>query len=100
MINDGGCDERELQFDVRRLEPGDQVDVFMEADRHWSRGTFQISTAGDALIDCNTAKASRSSERSRWGCVASFTDRRTGRGTPTLASSPGPSRRDHRLHSL
>jgi hypothetical protein len=51
MINDGGCDERELQFDVRRLEPGDQVDVFMEADRHWSRGTFQISTAGDALIE-------------------------------------------------
>jgi hypothetical protein len=23
----------------------------MEADRHWSRGTFQISTAGDALIE-------------------------------------------------
>ena len=51
MIDEGGCDERELQFDVRRLEPGDQVDVFMEADRRWSRGTFQISTSGDALIE-------------------------------------------------
>jgi len=23
----------------------------MEADRHWSRGTFQISTARDAVIE-------------------------------------------------
>jgi len=51
MIEEGSCDERELQFDVRRLEPGDQVDVFMEAERRWSRGTFQISTSGDALIE-------------------------------------------------
>ena len=51
MMIDEGCDERELQFDICHLEPGDQVDVFMEADRHWSRGTFQISTAGDALIE-------------------------------------------------
>jgi hypothetical protein len=51
MMEDGSSDERALQFDVCRLEPGDQVEVFMEAERYWSRGTLQISTAGDALIE-------------------------------------------------
>jgi hypothetical protein len=44
-------DERELQFDVRRLDSGDAVDVFIEGERQWLRGTFQISTAGEAWID-------------------------------------------------
>lgn len=43
-------DERESQFDVRRLEPGDAVDVFVEADRYWARGTFEITTDGNARI--------------------------------------------------
>jgi hypothetical protein len=51
VVDEPALDERELQFDMRRLEPGDPVDVFMEAERRWSRGTFRISTAGDAIIE-------------------------------------------------
>ena len=51
VVDEPVLDERELQFDVRRLEPGDDVDVFIEAERRWSRGTFRISTAGDAVVE-------------------------------------------------
>jgi hypothetical protein len=44
-------DERELQFDIRRLESGDPVEVYIERERQWLRGTFLISTAGEAWID-------------------------------------------------
>jgi hypothetical protein len=44
-------DERELQFDVRRLEPGDPVEIFVEPERRWARGTFRITTAGDAVVE-------------------------------------------------
>jgi len=44
-------DEREPQFDVRRLESGDPVEVFVEREREWVRGRFRISTAGEAVID-------------------------------------------------
>src|SRR3954451_384915 len=43
-------DERELQFDVRCLDAGDRVEVFMDAERRWARGRFEISTAGVALV--------------------------------------------------
>ena len=43
--DDDDFDDREVDFDVRRLEPGDRVDVFVESERRWSRGVFQISTA-------------------------------------------------------
>lgn len=51
MRRETRCDERELQFDVRRLESGDPVEVFVEREREWVRGTFRISSAGEALID-------------------------------------------------
>lgn len=51
LLHDSERDERELQFDVRRLEPGDPVEVFIDTERRWVRGTFQISTAGDALVE-------------------------------------------------
>jgi hypothetical protein len=51
LMDDGSFDEREFQFDVRRLEAGDPVDVFGESERRWLRGTFRISTAGDAFVD-------------------------------------------------
>lgn len=44
------CDEREFQFDVRRLEPGDAVDVFVETERRWARGTFEVTTDGAARV--------------------------------------------------
>lgn len=44
-------DERELQFDVRRLESGDPVEVLIESEHRWVRGTFRISTCGDAWVD-------------------------------------------------
>ena len=50
-MNDDDFDDREVEFDVRRLEPGDRVDVYLEADRRWARGVFQISTAGDAFVE-------------------------------------------------
>ena len=43
-------DERELNFDIRHLEPGDSVDVFDAAERRWKRGTFQISLTGEAVV--------------------------------------------------
>jgi hypothetical protein len=43
-------DERELQFDVRCLEVGDRVEVFIDAERRWARGRFEITTAGIALV--------------------------------------------------
>lgn len=49
--DDDDRDDREVEFDVRRLEPGDRVDVFIESERRWSRGVFQISTAGDAFVE-------------------------------------------------
>jgi hypothetical protein len=49
--DDGIIDDRAIEFDVHRLEPGDQVDVFVESERRWSRGTFQMSTTGDALVE-------------------------------------------------
>jgi hypothetical protein len=46
-----GGDERELQFDVRRLDVGDAVDVYVESERRWARGRFEISSEGRAFID-------------------------------------------------
>jgi hypothetical protein len=43
-------DERELQFDVRALDAGDGVEVFVEAERRWVRGQLRISTSGLALV--------------------------------------------------
>ena len=48
---DRTCDEREIQFDIRALAPGDRVDVFFENERRWERGTLRITAAGDAVID-------------------------------------------------
>jgi hypothetical protein len=43
-------DEREFQFDVRGLDSGHAVEVFLEDERRWVQGEFHISTAGDALV--------------------------------------------------
>jgi hypothetical protein len=43
-------DERELQFDVRYLDAGDRVEVFLDTQGGWRRGRFEISTTGLALI--------------------------------------------------
>jgi hypothetical protein len=51
MERDWNSDERELQFDVRRLEAGDAVDVYVEHERRWTRGRFEISSEGYAFID-------------------------------------------------
>ena len=50
------CDERELQFDVRCLDAGDRVEVFIDKDSGWTRGRFEISTAGLALILLTTGQ--------------------------------------------
>jgi hypothetical protein len=47
---DKTADERTLQFDPRCLDVGDRVDVFLESERRWTRGTFEISTAGVAFV--------------------------------------------------
>jgi len=38
------------QLDVRSLQLGDPVEVFMDSERGWCRGTFEITTAGVAVI--------------------------------------------------
>jgi len=48
------ADERELQFDVRRLDAGDAVEVFLEEERRWVRGRFVVSTEGTAIVELVT----------------------------------------------
>lgn len=36
---------------MRRLQRGDGVEVYLEIERRWQRGTFDISTAGVAFIE-------------------------------------------------
>jgi hypothetical protein len=50
-------DERELQFDVLRLEDGDPVEVFVESDCRWLQGTFRVSPEGEAYIAVPPAHA-------------------------------------------
>ena len=38
------------ELDVRSLQLGDAVEVFMDNERGWCRGTFEITTAGVAVI--------------------------------------------------
>lgn len=38
------------ELDVRSLQLGDPVEVFMDSERGWCRGTFEITTAGVAVI--------------------------------------------------
>jgi hypothetical protein len=47
---DKDADERELQFDVRRLDAGDAVEVFVEEERRWVRGKFIVSSSGAAVV--------------------------------------------------
>lgn len=65
--DDRSLDERALQFDVRRLESGDPVEVFSEPERRWLRGTFRISTAGDALVDVARRESVRFCDALRMG---------------------------------
>jgi hypothetical protein len=37
--------------DVRNLEPGDEVEVYVAPERAWASGTFDISTAGVAYVE-------------------------------------------------
>ena len=39
------------ELDVRRLQLGDAVEVFMDSARGWCRGYFDITTAGAAVIE-------------------------------------------------
>lgn len=57
MNDDNVVDEREWQFDVRQLEAGDPVEVFVDDERRWVRGTFQITTAGQALVELSAGQA-------------------------------------------
>lgn len=57
MNDDNAVDEREWQFDVRQLETGDPVEVFVDEERRWVRGTFQITTSGQALVELGTGPA-------------------------------------------
>ena len=38
-------------YDVRHLEVGDPVEVFLEPDHRWEAGVFSISTAGTAYVE-------------------------------------------------
>lgn len=51
------ADERELQFDVRQLDDGDVVEVFIDAEARWRRGAFVIATTGEALVRFGDADA-------------------------------------------
>lgn len=44
-------DERESQFDVRQLAAGDPVEVFVDDERCWLRGTFRLTAAGEPLVE-------------------------------------------------
>lgn len=44
-------DEREAQFDVRHLESGDPVEVFVDEARGWLRGTYRVRAGGEALVE-------------------------------------------------
>jgi hypothetical protein len=39
-----------FDFDVRQLQPGDEVELYIEPKRIWERGTFEISTGGIAYV--------------------------------------------------
>ena len=43
------CDR--YDYDVRRLTVGDNVELYIEPEHRWQRGTFAISTAGTAFIE-------------------------------------------------
>lgn len=49
-MNKRTTDERELQFDIRQLDDGDAVEVFVEREARWRRGAFVISSSGEALV--------------------------------------------------
>jgi hypothetical protein len=53
------ADERELQFDVRCLDAGDRVEVFVDTERRWTRGRFEISTAGILLVQMSDGREIR-----------------------------------------
>jgi hypothetical protein len=38
-------------YDVRDLEIGDPVELFIAPERRWERGTFGVSTAGVAFVE-------------------------------------------------
>jgi hypothetical protein len=38
-------------YDVRNLDIGDPVEVFIELERRWRPGTFCVSTAGTAFVE-------------------------------------------------
>jgi hypothetical protein len=42
--------ERE-DLDVRSLERGDAVELYLEPEHRWQRATFDISTAGVAFVE-------------------------------------------------
>ena len=39
------------ELDVRRLERGDAVELFVDGERRWRLATFDISTAGVAFVE-------------------------------------------------
>ena len=45
----GAVDREEL--DVRTLERGDSVELYLELEHRWQRGMFDISTAGIAFVE-------------------------------------------------
>ena len=51
VFDDIEADPRARQFNEKRLQPGDAVEVFSPSERRWKRGIFCVSSAGDVLID-------------------------------------------------
>ena len=39
------------EFDLRNLQRGEVVEVFVDRARGWCRGTFEITTAGVAIVE-------------------------------------------------
>ena len=60
-------DERELQFDVRCLDAGDRVEVFLDGERRWTRARFEITTDGFALVRLINGEALRFDAALRMG---------------------------------
>jgi SH3-like domain-containing protein len=43
-------DERALQFDLRLLEPGDPVEIYVEAAHEWRRARVALGRGGIACV--------------------------------------------------
>ena len=55
------------EFDLHRLQCGDAVEVFIDGARGWCRGTFEVTTAGEAIVELSGGETVALAEALRRG---------------------------------